>query len=84
MQVCSCYIPIIKVRLFIPQHYLRKEKGGNFRLDADGCVFNFASNKTLTCIYSKESYVHIALATKRDVISKSQFSGQVYLTAVSS
>ena len=84
IQVHAYYIPASPVRLFSPQHYFRQEKGGNFRLDADGCVFTFASNKTLTCIYSKESHLPIALATKRNVMSKSKCSGQAYLTAASS
>ena len=84
IQVYAYYIPTSPVRLFSPQHYFRQEKGGNFRLDADGCVFDFVSNKTLTCIYSKESHLPIVLASKRNVMSKSKFSGQAYLTADSS
>ena len=56
------------MRLFNPQQYFRQEKGGNFRLDLDGCVVTFASNKTLIFVYSKESYLPIALATKRNVM----------------
>ena len=74
VQVHAYYIPASPMRLFIPQHYFRQEKGGNCRLDADGCVFTFASNKTLTFIYSKESHLPMSLETKRNVISRSKFS----------
>ena len=48
VKVQAYYIPSSTVRLFSPQHYFKQEKGGNFRMDNEGCVFTFASGKTLT------------------------------------
>ena len=84
IKVKAYFIPSSPVRLFSPQHYFKQEKSGSFKIDTDGCVFTFASHKTLTFIYSKESHLPIALATKRNDISKATFSGKAYLTAASS
>ena len=72
------------MRLFSPQHYFKQEKGGSFKIDGDGCVFTFASKKALTFTYSKDSHLPIALATKRNEISKITFAGMAYLTAANS
>ena len=47
-------------------------------------VFTFASGKTLTFTYAQGSNLPIALATKRNDISKANFSGKAYLVAASS
>ena len=72
------------MRLFSPQHYFKQEKGGSFKIDGDGCVFTFASNKRISCTYSKESNLPIALETKRNAIIKSKFAGKAYILAASS
>ena len=84
MQVHACYTTASTLKLFSPQHYFRQEKGGNFRLDSDGCVFTFASKKTLAFVYSEESYLPIVLESKRNAMSRSDFSGQGYLASASS
>ena len=72
------------MRLFSPQHYFKQEKSGNFKIDAEGCIFTFASGKTLTFTYAEGSNLPIALATKRNEISKANFAGKAYLAAASS
>ena len=84
IKIKAYYIPSSPVRLFSPQHYFKQEKGGSFKIDGDGYVFTFASEKALTFNYSKDSYFPIALATKRNEISKTTFAGKDYLTAASS
>ena len=84
IKVKAYYIPSSPVRLFSPQHYFKKEKGGSFMIDRDGCVFTFSSKKTLSFTYSKDSCLPIALATKRSEVSKANFAGKAYITAASS
>ena len=33
------YIPSSTVRFFSSQHYFQQEKGGNFKINADGCIY---------------------------------------------
>ena len=84
VRVNANYIPSCTVRLFSPQHYFQQEKSGNFKIDANGCVFTFASGKTLSFTYAQGSNLPIALATKRNDISKADFAGKAYLVAASS
>ena len=72
------------MRLFSPQHYFRQEKGGSFKINGDGCVFTFVSNKRISFTYSKDSCLQIVLATKRNAISKSKFAGKACILAASS
>ena len=46
VRVKAYYIPSSPVRLFSSQHYFQQKKSGNFKIDAEGCVFTFASGET--------------------------------------
>ena len=84
VQVEAYYIPSSPVRLFNLQHYFKREKSGRFQIDRDGCVFTFASQKTLTFNHSKDLHLPTALATKRNEVNKATFAGKAFLTAASS
>ena len=70
VKVKAYCIPSSSVRLLSPYHYFRQEKSGSFKIDADGCVFKFSSEKTLTFNYTEGSNLPIALATQKREPSK--------------